>query len=70
MIRFEIVGQINDVGGSLVTLGEISGESFEAIKEQALEIACSADTTPELTDAFVCGISNDKNEPYIYERLF
>lgn len=56
MTELLICGQVNDVGGSPVSLGtlKIAGENPTPLElGQAAQIAWTANTTPELTNAWV-----------------
>jgi hypothetical protein len=51
---FKVMGQLNDVGGSPVYLGEVRGEALDhRVMYRARLIVDEAVTTPELTNAWV-----------------
>jgi hypothetical protein len=52
-MRWEVVGQINDVGGSLVSLGHVEGNWNDRLRNEAVDVACDAETEPELLSAWV-----------------
>jgi len=62
--KFAVCGQINDVGGSFVAIGEFQAEAWnEAAIEKAHDIAETAGTEPEITNAWVYEIG--KNGEYV-----